>query len=548
VALLRARQPERQRTALAVALTQAACPNGPCRPDRPCARLRPSRGPASCGFHVPRRSSAASGPGSLAGEPRAPGRPSPRGSTPLQFDNRPNNNGRPEGGNRRRRSRRNRQRFNEGAPPQQHDVFTQPEFPQPVGPPLLSADQLGEMSKAELNELAKTFEIENPTKIKKDELVAQILAIQAQRSGLEKANGVLDILPEGYGFLRREGYLVGAEDIYISQSQIRRFELRRGDLVAGQVRKPKENEKYYGIVKVETINGYAPEALASRRIFDDLGAEPPSERFVLETRGDVATRALDLFAPLGKGQRALLLAPPRANDAALLVRIARAIETNDREAHVIVLLIDERPESVTHLQRTLDVEVVATTFEEHPDNHVTTAELVFERAKRLAELGQDAVVLVSSFTRLVRAYAATAHHKGNPAQIDAATLQRPKRLFGSARAVEGGGSLTVLGTVSAGTSALDALVIEELAPAANADVVLARELAEGRAYPPVDLMRSGNWYDEQLLSEIALHKVGDLRRALAGVPTVEASQRVYAALARTKTNDEFVTAFDLKKV
>jgi len=404
------------------------------------------------------------------------------------------------------------------------------------------------MSKAELNELAKTFEIENPTKIKKDELAAQILAIQAQRSGLEKANGVLDILPEGYGFLRREGYLVGAEDIYISQSQIRRFELRRGDLVAGQVRKPKENEKYYGIVKVETINGYAPETLANRRVFEDLGAEPPTERFVLETRGDVAARALDLFAPLGKGQRALLLSPPRANDAALLVRIARAIEANDRDAHVIVLLIDERPESVTHLQRTLDVEVVATTFEEHPDNHVTTAELVFERAKRLAELGQDAVVLVSSFTRLVRAYAATSHHKGNPAQIDAGTLQRPKRLFGAARAVEGGGSLTVLGTVNAGTSALDALVIDELSPAANADVVLARELAEGRAYPPVDLMRSGNWYDEQLLSEIALHKVGDLRRALAGVPTVEASQRGYAALARTKTNDEFVTAFDLKKV
>jgi len=404
------------------------------------------------------------------------------------------------------------------------------------------------MSKAELNELAKTFEIENPTKIKKDDLVAQILEVQAQRSGLEKANGVLDVLPEGYGFLRREGYLVGNDDIYISQSQIRRFELRRGDLVAGQVRKPKENEKYYGIVKVETVNGYAPEAIVNRRVFEELGAEPPTQRFVLETRGDLTTRALDLFAPLGKGSRALLTSPVRANDAALLVRIARAIEANDKEAHVIVLLVDERPEAVTHLQRTLDVEVVATTFEEHPDNHVTTAELVFERAKRLAELGRDAVVLVSSFTRLVRAYAALSHHKGNLGLIDGAILQRPKRLFGAARAVEGGGSLTVLATVNAGTSALDNLVIEELAPAANADVVLARELAEARAYPPVDLLRSGNWYEEQLLSEIALHKVTDLRRALAGVSTVEASERLYAALARTKTNDEFVTAFDLKKV
>jgi transcription termination factor Rho len=480
--------------------------------------------------------------------PRRADRPSPRGSTSLQFDNRPQHSGKPEGG-RRRRSRRNRQRFNEnGAPQQQHDVFTQPEFPQPVGPPLLSAEQLAEMSKAELNELAKTFEIELPTKIKKDELIAQIVEIQAQRSGLEKANGVLDILPEGYGFLRREGFLVGADDIYISQSQIRRFELRRGDLVAGQVRRPKENEKYYGIVKVETVNGHPPETLANRRVFEDLGAEPPAERFVLERRGDLTTRALDLFAPLGKGQRALLLAPPRTDDSALLVRIARALEANHPDAHVIVLVVDERPEAVTHLQRALDVEVVATTFEEHADSHVATTELVFERAKRLAELGHDAVVLVSSLTRLVRAYAAVSHHKGNAALMDTALLQRPKRLFGAARAVEGGGSLTVLATVGSGGAPLDALVIEEFSPLSNADVVLARELAEARAFPPVDLVRSGNFYEEQLLSEIALRKVGDVRRTLAGVPPVEASERIYAALARTKTNDEFVTAFDLKKV
>ena len=494
---------------------------------------------------VPRRRAA---PAASPVGPRRADRPSPQGSTPLQFDNRPQHNGKPEGGGRRRRSRRNRQRFNEGGAPQAHDVFTQPEFPQPVGPPLLSAEQLAEMSKAELNELAKTFEIENPTKIKKDDLIAQIVEIQAQRSGLEKANGVLDVLPEGYGFLRRDGYMVGGDDIYISQSQIRRFELRRGDLVAGQVRKPKENEKYYGIVKVETVNGYPPEAIANRRVFEDLGAEPPTQRFVLETRGDVATRAIDLFAPLGKGQRALLSSPARANDAALLVRIARAIEANQPDAHVIVLLVDERPEAVTHLQRSLDVEVVATTFEEHPDNHVSTAELVFERAKRLAELGQDAVVLVSSMTRLVRAYAAIAHHKGSPALVDPVILQRPKRLFGAARAVEGGGSLTVLATVSAGAAAFDALVVDELSPAANAELVLARELAETRAYPPVDLMRSGNWYEEQLLSEIALHKVSDLRRMLSGVSTVEASERIYAALGRTKTNDEFITSFDLKKV
>jgi len=403
------------------------------------------------------------------------------------------------------------------------------------------------MSKAELNELAKTFEIENPTKVKKDDLVAQIVEIQAQRSGLEKANGVLDILPEGYGFLRREGYLVGAEDIYISQSQIRRFELRRGDLVAGQVRRPKENEKYYGIVKVETVNGLPPEEIAGRRVFEELVAEPPTQRFTLETRGDLATRALDLFSPLGRGQRALLVVPPRTSETALIARIARALEANDPNAHAIVLLVDERPEAVTHVTRTLDAEVVATTFDEHPENHVTTAELVFERAKRIAELGGDAVVVVSSLTRLVRAYAASTHHK-NGGQVDAAALQRPKRLFGSARALEGGGSLTVLAAISAGTSPLDALLIEEFAPLENAEVVLARELAARRAVPPIDLVASGNAYEELLLSEIALHKVNDLRRLLAGVSSVEASERIYAALARTQTNDDFITGFDLKKV
>jgi transcription termination factor Rho len=404
------------------------------------------------------------------------------------------------------------------------------------------------MSKAELNELAKTFEIENPTKIKKDELIAAIGDVQAQRSGLEKANGVLDVLPEGYGFLRREGYLVGGEDIYISQSQIRRFELRRGDLVAGQVRRPKENEKYYGIVKVETINGYAPETISNRRVFELLGAEPPTQRFALETRGDVLSRGIDLFAPLGKGQRALVLAPPRPGASGLLVSMARALEANQPDAHVIVLVVDERPEAVTHLKRSLSTEVVATSFEDHPENSVTAAELVFERAKRLVEVGRDVVVLVDSLSRLVRAYAAAAHHKGSLSSLDPAVMQRPKRLFGAARAVEGGGSLTVVGAVGSGATPLDTLVLDEFAPAANAEIVISRELAEGRAFPAVDLIRSGNWYEQQLLSEIALHKVGAARRALAGVASATASERLYTALGRTKTNDEFVTKFDLAKV
>ncbi len=318
MALLCAREPFAERAARLVALNPRVVDS--IRRAVPDRRLFTFLG-ASC---------ESGGPGSLAGRVPSCTRPSPQGSTPLQFDNRPNINGRPEGGGRRRRSRRNRQRFNEGgAPPQPHDVFTQPEFPQPVGPPLLSPDQLAEMSKAELNELAKTFEIENPTKVKKDDLVAQIVEIQAQRSGLEKANGVLDVLPEGYGFLRREGYLVGSDDIYISQSQIRRFELRRGDLVAGQVRRPKENEKYYGIVKVETVNGRPPEEIAGRRVFDEVGAEPPAQRFVLETRGDLATRALDLFAPLGR-RSARAARRPAAHERDGAGRADRARDRSER--------------------------------------------------------------------------------------------------------------------------------------------------------------------------------------------------------------------------
>ena len=363
---------------------------------------------------------------------RACGPPFRERATPLQYDNRPPQNGRPEGGGRRRRSRRHRNRPSENGAPSQADVFAQPEFPQPVGPPQLSAEQLDEMSKAELNELAKTFDIATPVKIKKDELIAQILESQAQRSGVEAANGVLDILPEGYGFLRREGYLLGADDIYISQSQIRRFELRRGDLVAGQVRRPKDNEKYYGIVKVETVNGFDPESIRSRRSFDELNAVSPATRWKLGTKDDPAARTLDLVVPLGKGARALVATPPRVDPASTLAALARGILANDPDAHVIVLSIDGRPEDAAALQRRIDAEVVATTFDEHPDHHVATAELVLERAKRLVELGADVVILLDSLTRLARAFG-TGAAQGRPVN-DFTVAAKPKRFFGSARA------------------------------------------------------------------------------------------------------------------
>ena len=381
-----------------------------------------------------------------------------------------------------------------------------------MGPPQLSADQLGEMSKAELNELAKTFDIATPVKIKKDELVAEILEAQAQRSGVEAANGVLDILPEGYGFLRREGYLLGADDIYISQSQIRRFELRRGDLVAGQVRRPKDNEKYYGIVKVETVNGYDPESIRTRRSFDDLNAMVPAARWKLAVKGDAAARALDVFVPLGKGQRALITVPPRVDATSTLVTIARGILANTPDAHLIVLSIDGRPEDAATLQRRIDSEIVATTFDEHPDHHVATAELVMERAKRLVELGSDVVILLDSLTRLARAFG-TGPAQGRPVN-DFTVAAKPKRFFGSARACEEGGSLTIVATVAVdGPSAFDAVVAEEATAIANAEIALSRDLAGARVDPPIDLRLSGTRDDELLLSDTELKRVRELQSA-----------------------------------
>jgi transcription termination factor Rho len=415
--------------------------------------------------------------------------------------------------------------LNENGAPSQADIFAQPEFPQPVGPPPLSAEQLGEMSKAELNELAKTFDILTPVKIKKDELVAQILEIQAQRSGLEGANGVLDILPEGYGFLRREGYLIGADDIYISQSQIRRFELRRGDLVAGQVRRPKDNEKYYGIVKVETVNGYDPESIRTRRSFEDLNAVGPHQRWKLGSRGDAVARAIDLLAPLGRGGRALIATPPRVDPTSAVVTIARGILANDPGAHLIVLSIDGRPEDALTLQRRIDGEVVATTFDEHPDHHVATAELVMERAKRLVELGSDVVIVLDSLTRLARAFG-PGSTAGRPP--DFTSVAKPKRYFGAARACEEGGSLTIVAVAGIdGASAFDTVLAEEASSIASGEYVLSCELAAGGVATPIDFRASSTREAELLLSEVEAHRARELR---ATFPT-RSSLDVATALA-----------------
>lgn len=409
---------------------------------------------------------------------------------------------------------------------------------------MLSAQQLADMSKTELNELAKTFEIATPVKIKKDDLVAQILEIAAARSGLELANGVLDILPEGYGFLRRGGYSAGPDDIYISQSQIRRFELRRGDLVAGQVRKPKDNEKYYGIVKVESVNGLDPEAIRERPNFDDLTVVHPTERYALEQRGVTSTRVLDLFAPIGKGQRVLVAAPPRAGKTTLIKEIANAIVTVAPDVSVVAVLVDERPEDVTDLSRSIAADVVAGSFDEHVDVQLNVAELVLERAKRIVELGRDAVIVLDSITRLTRAYnlAQPASSRTVPGGLEAAALARAKRYFGSARKIDRGGSLTIVATVFVETGAkIDDQIFEEFRRTANAQVDLSRHLADARIFPAIDIKRSGTRHEELLLSELELRKVWMLRRATVEMSPAQFAEVVLERTSKTKTNAEFLT-------
>jgi transcription termination factor Rho len=458
--------------------------------------------------------------------------------TPLQFDNRPNDGRQQQGGARRRRSRRHR---NFNTPHHGSEQFPQVEA---SGPPMLTAEQLNEKTKAELNAIAKEFDIDSPLKLKKDQLVPQILEIQAQRSGLEVANGVLDMLPEGYGFLRRDGYILGPEDIYVSQSQIRRFELRRGDLVEGQVRRPKEGEKYYGLIRVDHINGLTPENIRGRRLFEKGTPIYPNERFRLEVRAtQLSTRVIDLFCPIGKGQRALIVSPPKAGKTTLLKNIANAISINHPDAHIMALLVDERPEEVTDMQRTIDGEVIASTFDEHPENHTAVSELAMERAKRLVELGKDVVILLDSITRLARAYNQVIPTSGRTLSggLDTASLHKPKRFFGAARKIEEGGSLTIIATALVETgSKMDDVIFEEFKGTGNMELNLTRKLAESRVFPAVDIKRSGTRHEELLLSEIEMRKIWMLRRATSVLNSGDITELILDKMAQTRTNDEFL--------
>ncbi len=410
---------------------------------------------------------------------------------------------------------------------------------------MLTAAQLEEKTKNDLVETAKEFNIEvlAPAKIKKDELIAQIIAAQAARSGIEAASGILDVLPEGYGFLRREGYVVGNDDVYVSQAQVRRYELRRGDQIEGQMRRPKESEKYYGLVRVDKVNGADPEEMRGRRVFEKGTPIYPNEHYRLEVRStQLSTRIIDLFCPIGKGQRALIVSPPKAGKTTLLKNIANSISINHPEAHIIALLVDERPEEVTDMQRTIDGEVVASTFDEHPENHTAVAELTMERAKRLVEMGKDVVILLDSITRLARAYNQVVASSGRTLSggLDTASLHKPKRFFGAARKIEEGGSLTIIATALIETgSKMDDVIFEEFKGTGNMELNLSRKLADSRIFPAIDIKKSGTRHEELLLAPDVMQKIWMLRRATAVLDT-DSTQLILNKMSQTRTNDEFL--------
>lgn len=400
---------------------------------------------------------------------------------------------------------------------------------------------------AELYKIAKSLHLTGYSRLRKRELIFEIMKAQTESNGLIFAKGVLEILPDGYGFLRPFQYLPSHDDIYVSSSQIRRFDLRTGDLVAGQVRGPKENERYYALLRVEQVNEEDPEVAAERLHFEGLTPLYPQERIKLEVSPDhVATRIIDLLAPLGKGQRGLIVAPPKAGKTMLLKEIANSITHNHPEMYLIVLLIDERPEEVTDIERSVQGEVVSSTFDEPPENHVKVADMVLERAKRLVEHKRDVIILLDSITRLARAHNLVVPPSGRTLSggVDPASLHRPKRFFGAARNIEEGGSLTILATALIETgSRMDDVIFEEFKGTGNMELILDRRLADRRIFPAIDVVRSGTRKEEMLLDKDELEMVWHFRKAVAGMSSAEAIEMLINHIQKTKSNKELIKAF-----
>jgi transcription termination factor Rho len=397
---------------------------------------------------------------------------------------------------------------------------------------------------AQLHEIADGKKIENYRHLRKQDLIFKIIQDEINQKKIVYGSGVLDILSEGYGFLRSTNYTSGPDDIYVSPSQIKRFDIREGDVVSGQIRPPKENENYFALLKVETVNEEDPEKARERTIFENLTPLFPQKRIVLENNsGDISTRLIDLICPIGKGQRGLIVAPPKTGKTIFLQKIANGIASNHPEIELIVLLADERPEEVTDMERSVKGEVAFSTFDEPPKNHIRVAELVIEKAKRLVEQKRDVVILLDSITRLARAYNLVVPTSGKilSGGIDANTLHYPKRFFGAARKVEEGGSLTIVATAIVETgSKMDEVIFEEFKGTGNMELRLTRELAERRIFPAIDMNRSGTRKEELLLNDNELSRIWALRNYLNRQNYKEPIEAVIEVMKKTENNKQFL--------
>ncbi|MFC1517688.1 transcription termination factor Rho [Candidatus Margulisiibacteriota bacterium] len=407
----------------------------------------------------------------------------------------------------------------------------------------MNITELQNMNIKDLLKVAKDLKIENFSSLERHDLVYKIMQTKTEQSGLIFARGVLEILPDGFGFLRTTNYLPSSEDIYVSATQIRRFALMTGDTVSGQVRPPKEGERYFSMLRVEAINDQQPEAARNRTFFTNLTPIHPLEKFRLESEtGNVTTRLIDMIAPIGKGQRAMIVSPPKAGKTIILKDIAHSIEKNHPEVVVKVLLIDERPEEVTDMERSVHGEVVSSTFDEPPDRHVKVSELVQESARRLVECGKDVVILLDSITRLARAYNLVVSPSGRTLSggLDPSSLHKPKRFFGGARNIEDGGSLTIIATALVDTgSRMDDVIYEEFKGTGNMELHLDRKLANRRIYPAIDIVSSGTRKEELLLEPEDLRKIVMLRKSIDNESSTEELIRL---LRQTKTNHEFLNS------
>jgi transcription termination factor Rho len=415
----------------------------------------------------------------------------------------------------------------------------------------MNIEELKAKTITELLNLAKQFNIEGASSLRKQDLIFRILEAQTEKDGLIFGEGVLEILPDGFGFLRAPSYnyLPGPDDIYVSPSQIRRFDLQTGDTISGQIRPPKEGERYFALLKVEAINYEEPDLAKEKILFDNLTPLYPQERIKQETKnGNMSSRVMDLLTPIGKGQRGLIVSPPRAGKTMLLQAIAHAITANHPEIILIVLLIDERPEEVTDMERSVKGEVISSTFDEPATRHVQVADMVLEKAKRLVEHKKDVVILLDSITRLARAHNTVVPPSGKVLSggVDSNALQKPKRFFGAARNIEEGGSLTIIATALVDTgSRMDEVIFEEFKGTGNMEIILDRKLADRRVFPAIDINRSGTRKEELLLESSELNRIWVLRKVLNPLGTVESMEFLLDKMVETKNNKDFLESMNM---